>query len=157
MRVVSLIASATEIVSGLGYGHWLVARSHECDNPHEVLTLPAITTPKFKLTGDSRDIDRQVKAVVADGLAVYHVDPEALERLKPDLIVTQDQCEVCAVSLADVERAVCQWTGAQARIVSLKPDCLADVEATFGVSLWPSAMWRPAKRWSAGCAAESPP
>jgi iron complex transport system substrate-binding protein len=129
MRVVSLIASATEIVSGLGYGHSLVARSHECDNPHEVLRLPAITAPKFKLTGDSRDIDRQVKEVVAEGLAVYHVDPAALERLKPDIIVTQDQCEVCAVSLADVERAVCQWTGAEAKIVSLKPNCLSDVEA----------------------------
>ncbi|MEZ5923497.1 MAG: cobalamin-binding protein [Hyphomicrobiaceae bacterium] len=129
MRVVSLIASATEIVSGLGYGHCLVARSHECDNPPDVLHLPAITSPKFELTGDSLDIDRQVKAVVADGLAVYHVDAEALERLKPDVIVTQDQCEVCAVSLADVERAVCQWAGVQARIVSLKPDCLADLDA----------------------------
>ncbi len=129
MRIVSLIASATEIVSGLGYGHCLVARSHECDNPKDVLALPAITSPKFKLTGNSLDIDIQVKQVVADGLAVYHVDPEALERLKPDVIVTQDQCEVCAVSLADVERAVCQWAGAQAKIVSLKPDCLADLEA----------------------------
>lgn len=132
MRIVSLIASATEIVWGLGHGDELVARSHECDNPRDVLKLPAITTPKFALTGNSLDIDRQVKGVVADGLAVYHVDPEALERLKPDVIVTQDQCEVCAVSLADVERAVCQWAGAQARIVSLKPECLADIERDIG-------------------------
>ncbi|MFO1172800.1 MAG: ABC transporter substrate-binding protein [Hyphomicrobiaceae bacterium] len=128
MRIVSLIASATEIVWGLGYGDKLVARSHECDNPHDVTKLPAITTPKFTIDGNSLDIDRKVKAVVADGLAVYHVDPQALERLKPDLIVTQDQCEVCAVSLTDVERAVCQWAGAQAKIVSLKPDCLADID-----------------------------
>jgi iron complex transport system substrate-binding protein len=132
MRIISLIASATEIVCGLGYGDKLVARSHECDNPHAVLTLPAITSPKFKLTGNSLDIDRQVKEVLAESLAVYHVDPEALERLRPDVIVTQDQCEVCAVSLADVERAVCQWAGAQARIVSLKPECLADIERDIG-------------------------
>jgi iron complex transport system substrate-binding protein len=126
-RVVSLIASATEIVCALGCRERLLGRSHECDYPPDVLRLPALTAPKFKVEGTSADIDERVRAIVRDGLSVYRVDGEALRALKPDVIVTQDHCEVCAVSLADVKAATCAWTGRSAEIVSLKPRSLADV------------------------------
>jgi iron complex transport system substrate-binding protein len=126
-RVVSLIASATEIVCALGCQSRLVGRSHECDYPPEVLQLPALTAPKFKVEGASADIHERVSAIVRDGLSVYRVDGEALRALEPDVIVTQDHCEVCAVSLADVEAATCSWTGRPAEIVSLRPGSLADV------------------------------
>lgn len=127
MRVVSLIASATEIVAALGGRDSLVAVSHECDFPCSVDRLPRVTEPKFDVAGTSGEIDRRVKEVLQDALAVYRVDSERLKALAPDVIVTQDQCEVCAVSLADVERAVCDWTGSDVRVVSLRPDSLADL------------------------------
>jgi iron complex transport system substrate-binding protein len=128
-RVVSLIASATEIVCALGRRDWLVGRSHECDYPADVAALPALTEPKFKVEGSSAEIDRRVQAIVREGLAVYRVDGDALKALAPDVIVTQDHCEVCAVSLSDVEAATCTWTGKPVDIVSLKPDSTADVYA----------------------------
>jgi len=128
-RVVSLIASATEILHALGAGDAQVARSHECDFPDRVRMLPAVTAPKFKIEGSSREIDQRVKSLVTDGLAVYEVHADALKALAPDVILTQDQCEVCAVSLADVERAICTWTERSARIVSLRPHTMADVES----------------------------
>lgn len=126
-RIVSLIASATEIVHALGAGNAQVARSHECDWPPSVRDLPAITRPKFKVEGSSREIDKAVRALVEQGLAVYEVDAEALKAAEPDVILTQDQCEVCAVSLADVERAVCSWVGSAPRILSLRPHTMADI------------------------------
>lgn len=126
-RIVSLIASSTEIVNALGAGSAQVARSHECDRPPEVRDIPAITRPKFKVEGSSREIDKAVRALVEQGLAVYEVDAEALKAANPDVILTQDQCEVCAVSLADVERAVCAWTGSAPRILSLRPHTMADI------------------------------
>jgi iron complex transport system substrate-binding protein len=128
-RVVSLIASATEIVSALGRGDWLVGRSHECDFPPDVLALPQLTQAKFKVEGSSAEIDARVQQIVRDGLSVYRVDGAALQALAPDVIVTQDHCEVCAVSLADVEAATCTWTGKAVAIVSLKPDSMADAYA----------------------------
>ena len=129
LRVVSLIASATEIVCALGRRDWLVGRSHECDFPGDVLALPALTEPKFEVEATSAEIDKRVKAIVREGLSVYRVDAEALRALEPDVIVTQDHCEVCAVSLSDVEAATCTWTERPVRTVSLKPDSLADIEA----------------------------
>jgi iron complex transport system substrate-binding protein len=128
-RIVSLIASATEIVCALGARDRLVARSHECDFPIDVAALPALTEPKFKVEGTSAEIDARVRAIVRDGLSVYRVDGEALRALEPDVIVTQDHCEVCAVSLSDVEAATCTWTGRPVEIVSLRPDSLSDVYA----------------------------
>jgi len=126
-RIVSLIAGATEIVCALGFEDHLVGRSHECDFPESVRRLTACTEPKFDVEGSSQEIDQRVKAVLRDGLSVYRVHTETLRRLRPDVIVTQTQCEVCAVSLRDVEEAVCQWLGFRPRIVSLAPDALADV------------------------------
>ncbi|MEX1098672.1 MAG: cobalamin-binding protein [Planctomycetales bacterium] len=110
-RIVTLIASATEIVAALGFEEQLVGRSHECDYPPSVARLPACSEAKVDARATSREIDRQVKAVLRDALSVYRVDAELLRALDPTLIVTQTQCEVCAVSLADVEQAVCEvWT-----------------------------------------------
>lgn len=131
MRIVSLIASSTEIVCALGRGDELVGRSHECDFPAWVKRLPSVTAPKFPTDGTSYEIDERVKAIVQEGLAVYRVDAAALDELRPDVILTQSQCEVCAVSTKDVEKAVCEMIGATVgegpRIVSLEPNGLDDV------------------------------
>ena len=79
------------------------------------------------MTGTSYDIDSRVKAILQEGLSVYRIDAEKLEALRPDIIVTQDHCEVCAASLKDVEAALCAWGGRKVEIVSLKPDGLADI------------------------------
>lgn len=126
-RVVSLIASSTETVCALGCGDRLVARSHECDHPDAVRRLPSVTSPKFALDGSSYAIDARVRALVEHGVSVYRVDAEALDRLEPDLILTQTQCEVCAVSQRDVEAAVCEMVRSRPAIVSLEPNTLADV------------------------------
>src|SRR6476659_689161 len=105
-RIVSLIASATEIVCALGFEEQLVGRSHECDYPLSVKALPQCTGPKFNVEGSSCQIDERVKALVEDALSVYRVDARMLEELWPTHIITQSQCEVCAVSLKDVELAV---------------------------------------------------
>jgi iron complex transport system substrate-binding protein len=128
-RIVSLIASATEIVCALGCEDQLVGRSHECDFPPSVLRLPVCTEPKFNVEGSSYQIDERVKAILQESLSVYRVDAEKLRALEPDVIVTQAQCEVCAVSLREVERVVCGWLHACPRLVSLTPNALADVWA----------------------------
>ena len=129
-RVVSLIASSTEIVCALGCEERLVGRSHECDYPPSVKQLPICTEPKFNIEGSSREIDERVKAVLQqDALSVYRVHADRLKELQPDVIITQSQCEVCAVSLRDVERAVCEWLDSRPQIVSLEPNALADVFA----------------------------
>src|SRR4051812_12434685 len=97
-RVVSLIASATEIVCALGMEDQLVGRSHECDYPSSVGGLPICTAPKFDVHGSSREIDERVKATLQNAVSVYDVRADVLERLRPDVVVTQAQCEVCAVS-----------------------------------------------------------
>ncbi len=125
-RIVSLIASATEIVTALGFEDQLVGRSHECDYPPSVERLPACSTSKVNIGASSWAIDDQVRSIVAEGLSVYRVDPDLLNQLAPTVIVTQTQCEVCAVSLKDVERAVCELVRSQPTIVSLEPMSLGD-------------------------------
>jgi iron complex transport system substrate-binding protein len=132
LRVASLLASGTEIVCALGFEEALVARSHECDWPPGVERLPAVTEPKIDIRASSAAIDREVRALVEEALSIYRVDSVRLRELRPDLIVTQTQCEVCAVSLGDVERALADWTGEQPRIVSLEPHRLADVWEDVG-------------------------
>lgn len=126
-RIVSLIPSATEIVAALGFAPNMVGRSHECDFPHGVEALPPLTAPKLALDGTSAEVNARVKDLIERGLAVYRVDAERLRELAPDLIVTQDQCQVCAASLADVEAATRGWTGRPVGIVSLNPMSLDDV------------------------------
>lgn len=128
-RIVSLIASATEIVCALGFERELVGRSHECDYPPGVERLPACCSSKVKVEASSKEIDDQVRSLVGDGLSVYRVDPDLLNDLAPTVIVTQTQCEVCAASLKDVEEAVCELVTSNPAIVSLEPMALGDVWA----------------------------
>ena len=127
LRIVTLLPSATEIVCALGFENQLVGRSHECDFPRSVIRLPALTEAKFNPEGTSNEIDQRVKKIVGDALSVYRVDAAKLRELGPDVIVTQSQCEVCAVSERDVEAAVAEWLGAQPKIVSLAPYGLHDI------------------------------
>ena len=133
MRIITLIASATETVCALGLEEFLVGRSHECDYPASIASLPVCTQPRFDVSGSSREIDERVKSLqrssAEDALGVYEVFPERLRELKPTHIVTQAQCEVCAVSLADVERAVREVADCDARIVSLQPNSMTDIWA----------------------------
>ena len=126
-RIVSLIASATEIVSALGMEDRLVGRSHECDFPPSILSLPVCSSSKVDAAASSRDIDRQVREIVGEALSVYRVEGRLLDELAPTVIVTQTQCEVCAVSLRDVEEAVCEVVRSRPQIVPLAPMSLGDV------------------------------
>lgn len=126
-RVVTLIASATEIVAGLGLADCLVGISHECDYPPEVLHLPRLSAPKVDPSLTSASIDTDVRAILREGLSVYRVDVDRLQALRPDVIVTQDHCEVCAVSLADVERCLPHLDLPDTKVCSLHPEDLDDV------------------------------
>lgn len=126
-RIVSLLASATEIVCALGFEQALVAVSHECDFPQSVRVRPTCTWPVIDISKGSAEIDSQIKDIVARGLSVYRVDADKLKELRPDIVVTQTQCEVCAVSEADVVEALADWTGGRPRLVSLRPDSLDDI------------------------------
>jgi iron complex transport system substrate-binding protein len=130
-RIASLLPSTTEIACALGFQAALVGRSHECDFPPGVERLPVLTSPKLDAAAPSRAIDASVRALVRDGLSVYRVDAQRLRELAPDVILTQDQCEVCAASLADVEAALAEWTGGRPRVLSLHPRSLGDVFADF--------------------------
>jgi iron complex transport system substrate-binding protein len=137
VRIVSLLASATEMIAALGCLDQMVGRSHECDYPPEVLSLPTVSTPQIMTDTSSAEIDAQIKQRVQAGVAtedaaltalsIYAIDIEQLQTLRPDVIFTQNQCEVCAVSERDVMRAVQQLTGLEPRIVSLSPYRLRDV------------------------------
>ena len=107
----------------------MVGRSHECDYPESVLELPVCTAPKFKTSGSSGAIDARVKEILQESLSVYRVDADMLNRLNPTHIITQTQCEVCAVSLKDVEAALKQMLDVAPAIVSLQPNSIADIIA----------------------------
>jgi iron complex transport system substrate-binding protein len=127
MRIVSLLPSATEIVCALGFQDALVGRSHECDFPPRVAGLPSLTSPKFDPEGSSAQVNQRVLTILSEALAVYRVDALRLRELQPDIIVTQSQCDVCAVSMREVEEAVAEWVGKRPEIVSLAPYALADI------------------------------
>jgi iron complex transport system substrate-binding protein len=126
-RVVSLLPATTEIVHALGCGETLVGRSHECDHPPEVEALPVVTEPKVWVDGDSAAIDRQVREILEQALSVYRVHIDVLREARPDVVLTQTQCEVCAVSADDVRHAVAEHLDGAAEVVALEPNALADV------------------------------
>jgi iron complex transport system substrate-binding protein len=128
MRIVSLLPSATEIVCALGLRDQLVGVSHECDFPPSVRELPKVTRTLVPDAASSREIDALVCERLATRRALYTLDQAALERLQPDLIVTQSLCNVCAVGEADVTAAVCSLPG-HPRVVNLEPKRLDDVFA----------------------------
>ncbi|MBA2284589.1 MAG: cobalamin-binding protein [Ktedonobacteraceae bacterium] len=137
MRIVSLLASATEMIAALGCLDQLVGRSHECDYPPEVLSLPIVSTVQIATDTSSAAIDAQIKEIAHSpsslqdaalrALSIYAIDEEALQALQPDLIFTQTQCDVCAVSERDVVQALHGLTGLQPRVISLAPYRLSDV------------------------------
>lgn len=108
MRIVSLLASGTEIVCGLGAGDALVGRSHECDSPSWVQRLPTCTRPAFDIEMSSKEIDAEVRRRLKEDEPLYHIDGELIRQLKPDLLITQEHCEVCAVTPEDVARTGCE-------------------------------------------------
>jgi iron complex transport system substrate-binding protein len=128
MRIVSLVPSATEIIAGLGLAGALVGRSHECTYPPEVQSAPVVSASRIDTsTIASAEIDGAVRAALADGRPLYAVDADLLEQLAPDLIVTQDLCEVCAVSSGEVRRVA--RTGAAT--ISLDPRDLEGIEESI--------------------------
>jgi iron complex transport system substrate-binding protein len=128
-RVASLLPAATEIVCALGAEADLVGISHECDFPETVRRLPALTRARVRPVGASRDIDREVRLVLQDALAVYEIELARLEAARPDVIVTQDLCDVCAVSFSDVCAATAALVHQAIRIVNLHPTRFDDIWA----------------------------
>lgn len=131
-RIVSLLPSATEIAVALGFGPGLVGRSHECDFPADVGALPRLTSTKIEKGLTSRLIDDRVQAIVTSGLSVYDVDAPRLRELAPDVVLTQSQCAVCAVTPDDLTEALSAWAGKDPVLVSLAPDDLSDLWGDFG-------------------------
>ena len=130
MRIVSLLPSATEILFGIGAGDEVVGVTHECDFPAEAAGRAHLTSSALPAAGSPAEIDRHVRRSLHEGSSLYHLDADLLERLAPDLIVTQELCAVCAVSYEIVQRAVRRLRG-DPRLVSLEPSSLDDVFATI--------------------------
>lgn len=126
-RVVSLLPSATEIVAVLGGRRLLVGRSHECDHPDGVEDLPVVSRPRVGMPSVSGEVDRTIRELVSQALGVYEVDERVLADLAPDVVLTQDVCEVCAVPFAEVTAAVERVVGDHVQVVSLSPTTLEDV------------------------------
>lgn len=126
-RIISLLPAATEVVCALGLERQLVGRSHECDFPESIKNLPVCSSAKFLSGSDSAAIDRQVKEILSEALSIYSIDREMIRSLAPDVIITQAQCEVCAVSLGDVELALKDLLDKECRIISLSPNSLDDI------------------------------
>ena len=126
-RIISLLPAATEIICALGLEHQLVGRSHECDYPPGISNLPICSSAKFLPGSDSAQIDRQVKEIISESLSIYTIDRDLIKSLAPEVIITQAQCEVCAVSLKDVELALSDLLDKECQIISLQPNELDDV------------------------------
>ncbi len=113
-------------MAALGFGKSLVGRSHECDYPKSVLDLPICTAPNLNPQGTSQQIHDRVTELLQAALSIYRVDIDLLEHLQPTHIITQAQCDVCAVSLSEVQVAA-QKLSSQPNLISLQPSRLADV------------------------------
>ncbi len=131
-KIISLLPAVTEIIYALGMSDHLVGRSHECDYPESISHLPICSKAKFISGSSSLQIDEQVKSILSEALSIYEIDEEKLAALQPDFIITQAQCDVCAVSLEDVNKALKNQVGSSAQVLSLEPknfkDILDDIE-----------------------------
>ena len=127
MRIVSLLPAATEWICAFGGEDDLVGRSHECDFPPSVQDRPVVTEATFESADDSAAIDEAVQQQIDEGLSLYAVDLERLRALEPDLIVTQAQCDVCAVSMPQLEAALDEWVGGAPQVVSMTAMTLKEV------------------------------
>src|SRR4051812_1874318 len=126
MRIVSLVPSATEMLFALGVGDEVTAVTHECDHPPEVRDLPRVTRDVIGPGLTAGEIDSAVRALTEEGRSIYELDEHALQRLQPDLIVTQALCTVCAVSYDDV-KAIAERLDSKPRVISLDPTTLGEV------------------------------
>lgn len=126
-RVASLLPSTTEIVHALGLGEALVLRSHECDHPPEVRALPFATEPRVEPPGSSAGIDTQLRELLEEGLGVFRVDAEALKAAAPEVILTQDQCAVCAIPRWVIDQAAAELLDEAPTIVSVSPTTVEGV------------------------------
>ena len=126
MKIVSLLPSSTEIAFALGLENEIVGVSHECDYPEKAKSKQVMTKSKIDPFKRSDEIDKDVMQIVKNGLSVYDIYEKKLKELQPDIILTQDQCEVCAVSLKDVQQATNKFI-CNAKIISLKPIVLKDI------------------------------
>ncbi|HEY9819743.1 MAG TPA: cobalamin-binding protein [Candidatus Sericytochromatia bacterium] len=129
LRIVSLLPSATEIVAALGLTDAIVGRSHECDYPPEIQDRPICTEAQLNSEQPSAQIDADVLDLTQKALSIYKIKTDVLEQLQPTHIVTQDQCDVCAVNFTDVEKAVAELTHSSPKVISLQPNVLSDVWA----------------------------
>ncbi|MBW4674961.1 MAG: cobalamin-binding protein [Desmonostoc geniculatum HA4340-LM1] len=140
VRIVSLIPGGTEILATLGLVNAIVGRSHECDYPPEIQNRPICTQARLNSNASSSQIHDEVNNLLQSALSIYQIKTDVLEQLQPTHILTQDQCDVCAVSLHEVEKAVATLLESQPQIISLQPNILQDICAdiervgnTFGV------------------------
>ncbi len=124
-----MLPSATEIVAVLGLADAIVGRSHECDYPSEIQNRPICTEAQLNSEQPSAKIDADVLDLARKAISIYKIKIDVLEQLQPTHIVTQDQCDVCAVNFADVEKAVAELTHSQPKVISLQPNVLSDVWA----------------------------
>lgn len=127
MKIVSLLPSATDIVCRLGLEKHLVGRSHSCDAPPSILQLPALTRTRVSPHLASDEIHKSVENILREAVTVYELDEEKLKELAPDFIITQDLCDVCAVSHGQVVNACRDAFGDQVTLISLQPKTLNDV------------------------------
>ncbi|NMG22150.1 cobalamin-binding protein [Brasilonema bromeliae] len=127
VRIVSLIPGGTEILAGLGLTDAIVGRSHECDYPPEIQDRPVCTQARINSSAPSGEINDKVNYLLQSALSIYQINTDVLEKLQPTHIVTQDQCDVCAVSLKDVEEAVATIANTSPQIISLQPNVLKDI------------------------------
>ena len=127
LSIVTMLPSATEIIDRLSLTDHLVARSHECDYPPKIQGLPIATFANIDSKAPSQVIDTEVQSRLAKGLSLYGIHQELLRKLQPDFIVTQTQCDVCAVSLADVKSFLKEEVGISAELIVLEPNTLEDV------------------------------
>ena len=138
MRVVSLLAGATEMVCALGAGETLVGRSHECDNPSWVQQLPSCSQPAFDVSVSSGEIDAEVRRRLHAGEPLYHIDMELIRELLPDLVITQSHCDVCAVTPADLERGGCAIAARQLSLSAATIEeifrCIGQVAEALGLA-----------------------
>ncbi len=128
MRIVSLLPAATEILYAIGAGDSVVGVTHECDYPRAAATKPPVIRPRVDPAAPQAELDRQVRELVGRGESIYAVDADLLERLAPDLLVTQDLCQVCAASPEDLAASLARWPPhTRPRVVTFSPRTLAGV------------------------------
>ncbi|MBW8048938.1 MAG: cobalamin-binding protein [Cytophagales bacterium] len=127
-RIISLLPSSTETVCTLGLQDHLVGRSHECDYPAEVQKLPVCSEPKYRSDGTSVEINKEVESILRDALSIYKVDAEKIKTLKPTHIITQSQCEVCAVSTDELQEATNEYLQQdEVTVIDLTPESIEQV------------------------------